>query len=654
MILAGVSVPTFLAAETSGSAPIIEPIARQYVMEGERLQLKITANDADSDPITLGIISRPLGSFFLDRGDGTADFSWTPDFTGPNSSEGSPVELTFWAGDGHNSSLFRTEIIVTNKNRKPIIVAADTVKSVAGDLVSCDLSVDDPDHDQVSWRLLTLPDQVSFSGGNPAHVSWASSYRDSGYYPVRIAASDQYGAADTAEVILSLAPAIIYALTIDTSSGYPGEIATVKINLANLEPISGFDLVTNYDASALSLISISTAETRAAGFEYFTYKLNDRGIQGDVRLTGIADMLNGTVTPDLAAGSGPLARLSFYVTSDLNFAGFSIPLRFVFRDILTGIDNTLTDTSGNRIEQSSIDYFDGYVRVIKSASGNLGDINLNGMPYEIGDMVYFTNYFINPAQFPLDPVQRANSDVNRDGTPGTVADLVYLLKLLVNGGGPTAKPRYNLSPAEIYVRDDAGGFELTYDAVENLGALALTLESAREIPADLDLVTGLESEGMQCKWKADGDLLRVLLYSESGRIIPAGVGRFLKIENITAFTIKEIQASSADGFVIPVAIKGDPTTLPTGYILYQNFPNPFNPSTEIRFDLPAPAQVRLTVYNLLGAEVATLVQGELPGGHHTVTWDGKDHNGNAVASGIYFYRLKAADYAAQKKMILIK
>jgi len=654
MVLTGVPARVLLAAETANSAPVIEPIARQYVMEGERLQLKITATDTDLDAITLGIISRPLGSIFLDKGNGTADFSWTPNFTGPNSSEGSPFELTFWAGDGHNSSLIRTEIIVTNKNRRPIIAAPDTVSGVAGDLVSCDLSADDPDHDRVSWSLLTLPDRVSFSGGNPGHISWGSSYRDSGYYPVRIAAIDQYGAADTAEVVLSMAPAVIYALTIDTSSSYPGEIATVNINLANLEPISGFDLVTNYDASGLSLISISKTETRAAAFEYFNYKLNDRGIQGDVRLTGIADMLNSTVAPDLAAGSGPIVKLTFYITSDLNFAGFSIPLRFVFRDLLTGIDNTLTDTLGNRIEQSSIDYYDGYIRVLKSAMGNLGDINLNGMPYEIGDMVYFTNYFINPRQFPLDPVQRANSDVNKDGTPGTVADLVFLLNRLVNGSHPTAKPRYNLSPVDVYVRDDAGGFELSYDAFENLGALALTLEGVREIPAGLNLVAGPESGGMRCKWNTDGNLLRVLLYSENGAIIPAGVGRFLKIEDISAFTIKEIQASSADGYTIPVAVKGDPTTLPTGYTLYQNFPNPFNPATEIRFDLPAPARVRLTVYNLLGAEVATLVQGNLPGGHHTVIWDGKDHSGNAVASGIYFYRLKAADYAAQKKMILIK
>jgi Cohesin domain/FlgD Ig-like domain/Putative Ig domain len=654
MVLTGVLTPVLLAAESANSAPVIEPIARQYILEGDRLQLKITATDADHDALTLGIISRPLGSIFLDKGNGTADFSWTPDFTGPNSSEGSPFELTFWAGDGHSSSLIRTEVIVTNKNRRPIISAPDTVRSVAGDLVSCDLSADDPDHDRVDWSLLNLPDRVSFSGGNPGHISWSSSYRDSGYYPVRIAAVDQYGAADTAQIVLKMAQAVIYALTVDTSSGYPGEIATVNIKLANLEPISGFDLVTNYDASALSLISISTAETRAANFEYFNYKLNDRGIQGDVRTTGIADMLNGTVTPDLAAGSGPIVKLNFYITSDLNFAGYSIPLRFVFRDILTGIDNTLTDTSGNRIQQSAIDYFDGYVRIMKSAVGNLGDINLNGMPYEIGDMVYFTNYFINPWQYPLDPVQRANSDVNRDGTPATVADLVFLLKRLVNGSSPTAKPRYNLSPVDIYARDNAGGFELSYDAIESLGALALTLEGDREIPADLNLVAGPESSGMQCKWRTEGNLLRVLLYSESGRTMPAGVDEFLKIENISAFTIKEIQASTADGYTVPVAIKGDPTALPTGYTLYQNFPNPFNPATEIRFDLPAPTPVKLTVYNLLGAEVAVLIDGELPGGHHTVVWDGKDHSGNTVASGIYFYRLKAADYAAQKKMILIK
>jgi flagellar hook assembly protein FlgD len=96
------------------------------------------------------------------------------------------------------------------------------------------------------------------------------------------------------------------------------------------------------------------------------------------------------------------------------------------------------------------------------------------------------------------------------------------------------------------------------------------------------------------------------------------------------------------------------SVLPTGFELYQNFPNPFNPSTAISFDLPKEAKVSLVVYNLLGQEIRQLVEAQLTAGHHAVTWDGKDGGGNAVSSGIYLYRLTTADYAAQKKMILIK
>ncbi len=98
----------------------------------------------------------------------------------------------------------------------------------------------------------------------------------------------------------------------------------------------------------------------------------------------------------------------------------------------------------------------------------------------------------------------------------------------------------------------------------------------------------------------------------------------------------------------------DAPSLPGSFRLGQNFPNPFNPVTEIEFDLPVRSDVTLSVFNILGQEVARLVDNELSAGSYIVDWDGTSDNGNSVASGIYFYRLQAENFSNTKKMVLVK
>ena len=88
---------------------------------------------------------------------------------------------------------------------------------------------------------------------------------------------------------------------------------------------------------------------------------------------------------------------------------------------------------------------------------------------------------------------------------------------------------------------------------------------------------------------------------------------------------------------------------PKGYALHPNAPNPFNPTTKIRFDLPVASSVQLTVYNVLGQEVERLVERPMPPGQHEVEWGAAGYQ-----SGLYFYALKADSYRAQRKMILLR
>jgi hypothetical protein len=99
-----------------------------------------------------------------------------------------------------------------------------------------------------------------------------------------------------------------------------------------------------------------------------------------------------------------------------------------------------------------------------------------------------------------------------------------------------------------------------------------------------------------------------------------------------------------------MAVNGsDPGVIPQIFSLSQNYPNPFNPSTSIKYDIPKHSGVKLVVFDLLGREVATLVNEMKKPGSYEVTFDGTN-----LSSGVYFYKIEAGDFVNVKKMVLIK
>ena len=94
--------------------------------------------------------------------------------------------------------------------------------------------------------------------------------------------------------------------------------------------------------------------------------------------------------------------------------------------------------------------------------------------------------------------------------------------------------------------------------------------------------------------------------------------------------------------------------IPTEFALKQNYPNPFNPSTQITFALPKLSQVRLTIYNISGEVIATLVNDVMPAGNYNVVWNGKNSDGKTVSTGLYLYRIDTGDFKATKKMLMVK
>jgi hypothetical protein len=99
---------------------------------------------------------------------------------------------------------------------------------------------------------------------------------------------------------------------------------------------------------------------------------------------------------------------------------------------------------------------------------------------------------------------------------------------------------------------------------------------------------------------------------------------------------------------------GDLSALPATFELAQNFPNPFNPTTTIRFGLPRESRVTLKIYNLLGEEIATLVDETRPAGFHAAVWDGRNQAGQSAASGVYVYQLAGDGVRLTRKLLMLK
>ncbi len=162
---------------------------------------------------------------------------------------------------------------------------------------------------------------------------------------------------------------------------------------------------------------------------------------------------------------------------------------------------------------------------------------------------------------------------------------------------------------------------------------------------------------------------QILLYYENNKTDAGKVYTDLKNkypEHPLTWTAK-IQLEGIDGYhsfrnklLFPKVKPRSDLENPQMFTLYQNFPNPFNPSTKITYVIPKTAKVTLSIYNILGQKVKTLVEQVLNSGKYQTTWNGQNQNGEEVVSGIYIYRILVQSYDGQeqfgssKKMILLR
>jgi hypothetical protein len=169
---------------------------------------------------------------------------------------------------------------------------------------------------------------------------------------------------------------------------------------------------------------------------------------------------------------------------------------------------------------------------------------------------------------------------------------------------------------------------------------------------------------MRADVKGVGKEVSVILWNASNIPIEPGDSAIfrlpIQLTNNNVDSISVLVSTGSDNSVALINSKQSDirNSIPREWMLYQNYPNPFNPSTTIEFDVPEVVgklpRVAVQIFNILGQKVRTIERGIHDAGRYSVVWNGMSDNGTRIASGVYFYRMLAGEYASTKKMVMLK
>ena len=473
---------------------------------------------------------------------------------------------------------------------------------------------------------------------------------------------------------------------------YPVYLSTPQdSNLS--DSVSAYEVLIGWDSTCMNLVGIE--EVPICGFysEFFNFNLIYAGVVDSfpaVRVVAIRDISNNVQTPLIPPGCQiPIFYLRFALIEDSS-AICHCDVKFIVQDCG---DNTISTNNGLTLHtpytlaqmtdscEAVFDYHvqdvcpntvpkdivlvDGFGWVNDSCGGLvscprgevfyhradtlLGDVNLNGTPYENGDACFFREVLLGnfgptnlPPGWSLEDWERAgvNSDINQNTAYWESGDLVLLTAIM---SGYIQPPCYSVpdEQAELTIR----GNGIYINVPVEIGAIYLAIRYEGEIGQP---VLGEYAEGMTLDWNDLGGELRVLVWSPDHHTMPAGEGLLLKIPGNARFVF--VDADIADYIGNTLSVEQGPAR----FTLEKAMPNPFEGTTEIGFAVASETNVNLSVYDISGKLVRTLINGKLVPGEYRATWDGKNEDGHRVKSGVYFVKMTAGRFSTSRKLMLLR
>lgn len=258
--------------------------------------------------------------------------------------------------------------------------------------------------------------------------------------------------------------------------------------------------------------------------------------------------------------------------------------------------------------------------------GYIGDIN-GDADVNVLDVVQLVNFIILVEE--PDEYQIWSADLNEDSVLN-VLDVVQLVNLILFDSFEPGLNRSAVGPADIRTGENI--MEISGD---HLAGFELTLTRA----------VRLSGHNLPDGWRLDQTAEKLVGYSLDGSLTD-----YIRLTGEDLAEYSGIVISDGAG----LSVAATHTVLPEKICLYPNAPNPFNPETEIRFDLAEDSFVHLAVYDMMGHEIQVLDHGVRTAGEYHYTWQGSDQSGRLQPSGVYFCRLTAGDRVFSEKMVLMK
>lgn len=432
----------------------------------------------------------------------------------------------------------------------------------------------------------------------------------------------------------------------------------VPVYLDNVEPISGADIPLHYSWS-IDPIAVSFVGTRLEGMDYM---FGDIDAANNILRIGFLADLDGSGTvlepvDELTTGQ-PIAKLLIEVPYECSSSSLEAPE-------VTTIVGQYDEFKLELVNQAGIPSVPNVTsEVTELRHFRMGDVYFDGV-ISIADPVNLINYIF--AGTDLDCPDATDADC--DGV-AMITDAVYLINYIF-ADGPL--------PGIACLCGNSGMFAKSQPLAAKIVATEVASNTAKILKVAADVSGQLQAA--QLNLSKVGDVFDINVSSQDPRLqvfsgwvegeyrvgvidltgkttVPAGTHDLLTIsyegEGELVLQSAIVVDSDAQEMTVTISSAKSQSILPTEFALAQNRPNPFNPTTEISFSLPTAAEVTLVIYNVLGENVAMLAEGLRAAGTHSVMWDGRDKNGRAVASGVYFYRLDAGEYSATRKMLLLK
>lgn len=478
-------------------------------------------------------------------------------------------------------------------------------------------------------------------------------------------------------------PRPAWLLEFKKTLAWPGQQhVCVPVFLSNEEPVNAFEILFDYDPTAVTFVSVSDICIGCDGImvhacdeddpdffemkwplfdetyrpEYFTYTHGVGSHPNWVRVVGILDMdWPQPPTPPIPPGA---QQMIFCVIVDVSplWNGQEVSFRFHIKDCT---DNTLADVTGYHLWGPMGDELPSwldcnYDSVIVLWDGNdgcpaigikdilTGDLNCNEIQCEVGDAVVFINYLVygqsalcqEQCDFDgCEAFQGSASDMNGDGYIWTIADLVALLNCV--NGIITPPATASAGPIDVMVSNE----DVTISSDVEIGGAYFTIEY------EGDAIPELAVPGMDLKYSAEDGLMKVVIYSMDSERIASGTRTLFTLPGIKS--IRKADLADGAGNVLNVSVFTKP---PAGFAIQKIVPNPVRERTaDIFFSIPTTAKASLKIYDAAGRVVTTIVDGVTKKGLQKVTWDARD-----FSNGVYFCRLESEHGTDTRKVVLMK